>query len=96
MKKKKILFVYSTMVMGGSTTSLLSMLENFDYDKYDVDLILYRNQGPYIDYIPEKVNLLPQACVTNNRVKQLAKCVFNGSLPKAYFQLLIFLLYSRL
>lgn len=84
MKRKKILFVYYTMMLGGSTTSLLSLLESLDYTKYDVDLLLYRNEGPYINDIPQQVNLLPQACVINNRIFQIAKTVFNGTLIKAY------------
>lgn len=85
MQRKKILFVYYTMMLGGSTTSLLSLLEKFDYDKYEVDLLLYRNEGPYINYIPPNVNLLSQACIVNNRVKQILKTCANGSLPRAYF-----------
>lgn len=58
--KKQILFVYDSMIMGGTTTSLLSILNNIDYDKYDVDLLLFRNKGPYFEMIPDKVNLLEQ------------------------------------
>lgn len=86
MSKKKILFVYYTMMLGGSTTSLLSLLENFDYDKYEVDLLLYRNEGPFLEYIPKNVNLLPQACVINDRKRQIPKTLLNGSLLKAYLQ----------
>ena len=46
--KKRVLFVYSTMMLGGSTTSLLSLLQNFDYEKYQVDLLLYKAEGPFI------------------------------------------------
>lgn len=59
--KKRVLFVYSTMMLGGSTTSLLSLLQNFDYEKYQVDLLLYKAEGPFIGYIPEQVNILPTA-----------------------------------
>jgi thymidine kinase len=48
--KKRVLFVYSTMMLGGSTTSLLSLLQNFDYEKYQVDLLLYKAEGPFIIY----------------------------------------------
>ncbi len=85
-KKQQVLFVYYDMVLGGSTTSLLSLLDKFDYDKYEVDLILYRNEGAWFDYIPEKVNVLPQANIVKNRAAQLVKCIFNGSLPKANYQ----------
>lgn len=83
--KKKVLFVYYEMMIGGSTTSLLSLLQNFDYDKYDVDLLLYRNRGPLMDYIPDKVNLLPQAYVEQSTAKKVIKSTLNGTLIKAYY-----------
>ncbi len=83
--KKKILFVYYEMMIGGSTTSLLSLLQNFDYDKYDVDLLLYRNRGPLMDYIPDKVNLLPQAYVEQSTLKKVLKSFLNGTLIRAYY-----------
>lgn len=59
--KKKILFAYPAMMIGGSTTSLLSVLNRLDYNKYDVDLLLNSHTGELLDMIPEKVNLLPPA-----------------------------------
>ena len=85
-QKKKILFVYYTMMLGGSTTSLLSLLDKFDYEKYDVDLLLYKNEGPYIDYIPQQVNLLPQACVIKRKPMQALKSVIDFSYAKALFR----------
>ena len=34
---KSVLIVYGTMSIGGSTTSLLSLLQYFDRSKYEVD-----------------------------------------------------------
>lgn len=59
--KKKVLFVYYEMMVGGSTTSLLSLLNEFDYDKYDVDLLLYRHEGLFSSYLSLKAKLLPEA-----------------------------------
>ena len=83
--KKKILFVYHHMIIGGSTTSLLSILKAIDYDRYDVDLLLYRNEGELIKYIPEEVNLLPQAAVEWNKKQKLLYSFINGSMIKAIF-----------
>ncbi|MBQ7288437.1 MAG: glycosyltransferase [Clostridia bacterium] len=83
--KKKILFVYYTMMLGGSTTSLLSLLNTLDYEKYDVDLLLYRNEGPYIDAIPKQVNLLPQAFIPQSKAAKICKTIINGSLIRAYW-----------
>lgn len=79
--KKSILFVYPTMMLGGSTTSLLSLLQNFDYEKYRVDLLLYKAEGSFINYIPEQVNILPAALAPEmTQLKRRIKSIFNGKL----------------
>lgn len=59
--KKKILFAYNAMNIGGSTTSLLSILNRLDYAKYDVDLLLNFNTGDLLSFIPDGVRLLDPA-----------------------------------
>lgn len=54
----KIIIVYNRLSIGGSTTSLLSLLNEIDYGKYRVDLLL-RGPGEYDDYIPSQVKVLP-------------------------------------
>lgn len=56
---KKILFAYPQMMLGGSTTSLLSLLNEIDTSKYEVDLLLSFAGGPYAESIPSYVNVLP-------------------------------------
>lgn len=60
-EKAKVLFAYNAMNVGGSTTSLLSILNRLDYSRFDVDLLLNTNTGPLLNSIPKTVNLLPQA-----------------------------------
>ncbi|MBO5099150.1 MAG: glycosyltransferase [Clostridia bacterium] len=84
--KKKILFVYMGMFIGGSTTSLLSLLNEIDYDKYDVDLLLYRNGEELEKYLPKQVNLLPQAFIERPTWKKILYSVMNGSLIKAFLK----------
>lgn len=55
---KTVLIAYPAMMLGGSTTSLLSILENIDYSKYKVSLALAFYMGEWMDDIPEKVELL--------------------------------------
>lgn len=68
---KNILIVYNTMCIGGSTTSLLSILNHLDYNRYNVDLMLSDNSGELVNMIPKKVNILPQAYPDN--LKQLKR-----------------------
>ncbi|MBR2043688.1 MAG: glycosyltransferase [Clostridia bacterium] len=88
MDKKKILIVYPLMMMGGSTTSLLSLLHNIDKEKYEVDLLLYRNTGDLLSEIPDDVRLLPATKKYGGRFGKLVKVViliFSGYLFKGFF-----------
>ena len=67
MSKKSVLFDYNAMNIGGSTTSLLSILNRMDYDKYEVDLILNQNTGVLFDMIPSEVRVLEPARKYQNK-----------------------------
>lgn len=56
--KKQILFLCSNMGIGGFQKSLISLLQCFDYDKYDVDLLLFDPSGIFMDVIPDEVNVI--------------------------------------
>lgn len=69
------------MIIGGSTTSLLALLNNLDPQKYDIDLQLYRNEGPLLDMIPAHVCLLPEAERYRGKagkIRKLLKFAFSG------------------
>lgn len=88
--KKRIIFAYPEMMLGGSTTSLLSLLNVIDYNRYDVDLILYKTRGDFLKAIPEPVNLLHQASKYSGNsllsgIRKAAASFLNGYLLKALF-----------
>jgi len=92
---KNILFVYDRMMTGGTTTALLSLLSAIDYNEYSVDLLLYKNEGPFINDIPDEVNLLPEAYspilgeVVPVKMQKLLISMLNGKLfsaMKAFFK----------
>lgn len=56
--KVKLLFINPTLGLGGVERSLCDILRNFDYDKYDVDLLLYSNSGGLMKQLPENVRLV--------------------------------------
>lgn len=58
MRKKEILFISSNMDIGGFQKSLLSLLQYFDYERYEVDLLLLSHKGAFYDLIPNQVNLI--------------------------------------
>lgn len=57
---KKLLIASFDMEVGGVERSLISLLDNFDYDNYKVDLMLYRHLGDFMYLLPKKPNLLPE------------------------------------
>ena len=58
---KKLLFVYPNLDLGGSTTALLALLEQLDYTKMQVDLLLLECRESDRSKLPRQVRLLPQA-----------------------------------
>ena len=58
---KKVLISSFDMEVGGVERSLISMLNNFDYDNNEVDLMLYSHTGDFLSMINDKVNLLEQS-----------------------------------
>lgn len=44
--------------IGGAEKSLVTLLSQLDYSKYDVDLFLFYPKGEFMDLIPKEVNLL--------------------------------------
>ena len=58
MPKKKILFVNYSLHSGGIEKSLVTILSLFDYEKYDVDLQLFANEGLFLERVPKQVHLL--------------------------------------
>ncbi len=57
--KKKILVIGITMAAAGSERSFLSFARNaIDYEKYDVDLLLAKKQGHFLDALPREIRVL--------------------------------------
>ena len=61
------------MMIGGSTTSLLSILNEINYDAYEVDLICLDLKGALYEMIPEKVSHVYAALETGKsaRIKKM-------------------------
>ena len=73
MTKKKVLIAYGGMVVGGSTTALLSMLKEWNFEEYDVDLILYDRGFPFEKDIPNQVHILNGRRITSGYIERLKK-----------------------
>lgn len=55
---KNILFVIDSLTCGGAEKSLISLLNNIDYSRYNIDLLLIKRGGEFEKFLPEKVNII--------------------------------------
>lgn len=74
--KKKLLFIMGTLENGGGERSLINLLQLIDYNKYDVDLILFKERGLLLKQVPKEVNIL-------SNLKEL-HFMYNDSIKQAF------------
>ena len=58
--KKSILIIANNLEIGGAERALISLLNVIDCNRYDVDLFLLRHSGEFMQFVPKKINLLPE------------------------------------
>ena len=58
MVKKKILFVMPNLRGGGAEKVLINVLRNFNFEKYDVDLLLIEKTGVHLKNVPREVSII--------------------------------------
>jgi glycosyltransferase involved in cell wall biosynthesis len=63
MHKQRLLFVMNNLHCGGAEKALVSLLQTIDYSRFEVDLLLFRKEGLFLNQVPETVTILeaPQA-----------------------------------
>lgn len=85
--KEKILFIYDSMMTGGTSTALLSLLNTIDRERYEISLLLFTNTGALMGEIPEFVRLLEPAYresgFLNVSQKKILRTVLNGKVFSA-------------
>lgn len=57
--RKKLLFVIDSLAIGGAEKSLLSLLNLIDPSKFEVDLLLFKQDGDLEKYVPRYINIIP-------------------------------------
>ncbi|WP_228307721.1 glycosyltransferase [Priestia sp. J2] len=58
---KKVLISSFDMEVGGVERSLISMLNNFDYQHYRINLMLYSHTGDFMNLLPNQPHLLEES-----------------------------------
>jgi glycosyltransferase involved in cell wall biosynthesis len=56
--KKRLLFIADNLKVGGVEKSLVSLLRCIDYQRYDVDLLLFKKEGLFLKQVPKDVNII--------------------------------------
>lgn len=66
----------SSLRNGGAERSLVNLLQLFDYQKYEVDLLLFQEEGIFLEQLPNEVHILHDCDILhllyakgNNRIK---------------------------
>ncbi|WP_434798698.1 glycosyltransferase [Terrisporobacter vanillatitrophus] len=85
---KKVLISSFDMEIGGVERSLISMLDNFDYDNYDVDLMLYSHSGDLFNLLPKKPKLLKEDKKYKTFRLSIAETIKSGNIDIAISRLL--------
>ena len=73
--KKKILFVISTLRMGGAEKSLVSLLKMLNPYNLDVDLFVFESEGVLESEVPEWVNIIPTDPITRGMTLEFRKYI---------------------
>ena len=69
----KVLISSFDMEVGGVERSLISMLNNFDYENNNIDLMLYKHKGDFMKLLPKRPNLLPEVDAYTSFRKSIAQ-----------------------
>lgn len=89
---KNLLFVIDSLYCGGAEKSLVSLLNNIDFSRYNVDLLLLKRGGEFERYLPKEVQLLESP----EYYKYLSKELKGNLLKKILFTIIRINVYLQL
>lgn len=93
--KKNILFIIPSLSAGGGEKSLINLLEQIDYSKYNVDLFILNKRGLFLDFVPKEVSILDTP--RNLEIfklsihKSIIKFLVNGNVDLAFNRVMFFI-----
>lgn len=76
------------MEIGGAERALLGLLDSFDYDRFDVDLLLCAHTGDFLPLVNSRVNLLQYDKRFDFFTCPISKLIKNGQWRKAIYRIL--------
>lgn len=81
--KKRLLICSDDLCIGGTTTSLLSLLNMLDTGKYSVDLITPTGSGELMSKLPPYVNVI-EPVLEKSRLRRAARYLLRGYLARRF------------
>lgn len=72
--KKRLLFTANTLDVGGIETSLINLLNNIDYSKYEVTLVLEKKEGLFLKDLNKNV-ILKELKVSTSKIIPIRKII---------------------
>lgn len=90
---KKILFINGHLKSGGVEKSLINLLNNLNYQKYQVDLLLLEDKGDYLDQLPNSVHVIyaPVNNAFGPLLGTIKKCLLKRDYKNMLFRIMIIL-----
>ncbi|MGG2088600.1 glycosyltransferase [Priestia aryabhattai] len=85
---KKVLIASFDMEVGGVERSLISMLNNFDYQHYRIDLMLYSHTGDFMNLLPNRPHLLEESAVYKTFRMSIGQILKSGKIPLGLVRLM--------
>ena len=73
--KKRILFIIDSLNCGGAEKSLISLLPLLDYDRLDVNLLIFRRGGVFEKYIPSQVKVIDHELYGNSCMDKMWRMI---------------------
>ena len=58
--KKNIIIIMNNLRVGGAEKALISLLQTFNYSLYNVDLLLFKKEGLFLNQVPKEVKILDE------------------------------------
>lgn len=72
--KKNLVFIIPSLEAGGAEKSLINLLNTIDYQKYSVDLVLFKPGGVFSTLVPNQVNFV----AISSAFKQFSRGLFSS------------------
>lgn len=92
--KKDILFAITNLNGGGAEKVLVDILNNIDFEKFNIDLLLLKKEGVYLEKLDSRINLIYDSKNINSIYSKYIQKRFIKYFPKIFYKKLIKKIYD--